>query len=59
MFVTGTPAWQDLGTALLAELQAAVPGAKADDLALVLLQRWQHPWLVLLLCAAVCEVLMR
>jgi chromate transporter len=27
--------------------------------ALVLLQRWQHPWLVLLLCAAVCEVLMR
>jgi beta-lactamase class A len=39
MFVTGTPAWQDLGTALLAELQAAVPGAKADDLALVLLQR--------------------
>jgi beta-lactamase class A len=39
MFVTGTPAWQDLGTALVAEVQAAVPGATADDVALVLVQR--------------------
>jgi hypothetical protein len=39
MFVTGTPAWQELGTALLAEMQAASPALSPDQLALVVLQR--------------------
>jgi beta-lactamase class A len=38
MFVTSTPAWQELGTALLAEMQAASPELSPDQLALVVVQ---------------------
>lgn len=39
MFVTVTPEWQDMGSALVAELCAHLPGTGPEDLALVVVQR--------------------